>query len=342
MRTLIDLQKLVCPEALDLMQKRHQILHTIHLLEPIGRRNLANQVALKERVIRTELDFLTERHLLEVTTKGVRLTRAGIDALNHLKDYVEEINGFRVLETEIKQTLNLDRVIITPGDSDVQEWVKYDLGRRAVQSLHDELTSHETVALTGGTTMAAVAEMMQPTSSAIRPLFVPARGGLGERMENQANTIAAEMAKRINGDYRMLYVPDPLSEETYHSIIREPGVKEVLHMIKQADVVMHGIGDALTMANRRKASKDVLEELNTGRAVSEAFGYYFDQSGQVVHKVRTVGIQLEDLSTIKTVIAVAGGKSKAKAIDSYLRQGKSNVLITDEAAAKALIKGFSL
>jgi central glycolytic genes regulator len=49
-------------------------------------------------------------------------------------------------------------------------------------------------------------------------------------------------------------------------------------------------------------------------------------------------MQLEDLSHTKTVVAIAGGKSKAKAIESYFRQGKSNVLITDEGAAEALIK----
>src|SRR5699024_10820188 len=158
---------------------------------------------------------------------------------------------------------------------------------RANEFLHTQLKPNQTIAVTGGSSMAAVAEMIQPSKLGPNCLFVPARGGLGEEVENQANTICAEMAKKLNGDYRLLYVPDPLSEETYHSIIQEPGVKEVLHMIKQADIVMHGIGDAKTMAKRRKTSKDVLEKLKEGKATSEAFGYYFDRTGRVVHKVRT-------------------------------------------------------
>ena len=93
------------------------------------------------------------------------------------------------------------------------------------------------------------------------------------------------------------------------------------------------------MGKRRKASDHVLAKLEKGNAVSEAFGYYFDEDGQVVYKARTVGIQLEDLEKADYVVAVAGGKSKAKAIYSYFKQGKSNVLITDEAAAKELLKG---
>ncbi|WP_017470684.1 sugar-binding transcriptional regulator [Amphibacillus jilinensis] len=342
MPTLIDLQKLLCPDLLEVMLRRYQILHTIQLLEPIGRRSLSEQIDLKERVVRSELDYLTQHGMLVVSTKGVSLTATGREIMMELTSYVEEINDFRVLENQIKQTLNLDHVIITPGDSDKQEWVKHDLGRRAIDFLQSRLTPRATVAVTGGTSMAAAAMMMKPMVKTMNCMFVPARGGLGERVENQANTICAEMAKKVHGDYRLLYVPDPLSEETYHSIIQEPGVKEILHIIRQADIVMHGIGDAITMAKRRKATNDVLAKLQSGKAVSEAFGYYFDRYGQVVYKVRTVGMQLEDLSKIRTVIAIAGGESKAKAIDSYFRQGKSNVLITDEAAAKALIKGFSL
>ncbi|WP_067840649.1 sugar-binding transcriptional regulator [Amphibacillus sediminis] len=340
MPTLIDLQKLLCPDLLKAMQRRYRILHTIQLLEPIGRRSLAEQIALKERIVRTELDFLTQQGLLSVSTKGVSLTPSGKEVLSELTPYIEEVNGFRVLEEQIKQTLKLDHVIITPGDSDSQDWVKLDLGRRASEFLRTQLKSNQTIAVTGGTTMATVAEMIQPLPNVANCLFVPARGGLGERVENQANTICAEMAKKIKSNYRLLYVPDPLSEETYHSIIHEPGVKDVLQIIRQADIVMHGIGDALTMAKRRKTSDHVLAKLSSGNAVSEAFGYYFDRLGQVVYKVRTVGMQLEELSKIKTVIAIAGGESKAAAIASYFRQGKSNVLITDEGAAKALIKGF--
>lgn len=342
MRDLIDLQKILFPDLLEVIQRRYKVLHGIQLLEPIGRRSLAEQIQMKERIVRSEIEFLHKQSLLDVTAKGVSLTKTGVSVVQQLAKFMNEVSGYHELEQQVKQTLSLDHVIITPGDSDEQAWVKYDLGRKAVEFLLSIISSDQTIAVTGGTSMAAVAEMMHSSDNVSDCMFVPARGGLGERVENQANTICSEMAKKANGDYRLLYVPDPLSEETYRSIIQEPGVEEILHIIRQADVVMHGIGDALTLAKRRKASSEVLTKLVTGNAVSEAFGYYFDHIGQVVHKVRTVGMQLEDLSRIRTVIAVAGGKSKAKAIESYFRQGKSNVLITDEAAAQALIKGFSL
>src|SRR5690606_22155136 len=164
--------------------------------------------------------------------------------------------------------------IIVPGNSDNQLTIKEDLGKACVQFLKGILTSHQTVAMTGGTTMALVAKHMKRIEQAQNCTFVPARGGLGEQVENQANTICAEMAnniraetaKKANGNYRMLYVPDPLSEETYYSIIEEPAIKETLETIRKADIVLHGIGDAITMAKRRKAPERVLEKLRNGDA----------------------------------------------------------------------------
>jgi central glycolytic genes regulator len=96
----------------------------------------------------------------------------------------------------------------------------------------------------------------------------------------------------------------------------------------------------MAMAERRNSSPEMLKKLLDGNAVGEAFGYYYDENGKVVHKVLTVGIQLDDLSPEKRVITVAGGKTKAKAIRSYMKGAPSStVLITDEAAAQELIQG---
>jgi central glycolytic genes regulator len=190
--------------------------------------------------------------------------------------------------------------------------------------------------------MTTLADMMVPLDKTYQHLFVPARGGLGEKVENQANTIVAEMARKAKGDYRLLYVPDPLSETSYQTMINEPSIISALELIKKSDIVIHSIGDALTMAERRKTSDETIRKLKDNHAVSEAFGYYFDRSGRVVHTVRTIGIQIEDLSTTNCVITIAGGETKADAIVSYFQHGKSDLLITDEAAALQILRDNSL
>jgi len=94
------------------------------------------------------------------------------------------------------------------------------------------------------------------------------------------------------------------------------------------------------MARRRMTSEEDMQKLVQEKAVAEAFGYYFDENGRIVHKVQTVGLQLEDLQNIPHIFAVAGGASKAKAIKAYMKIApKNTVLITDEAVTNEILKG---
>ena len=70
--------------------------------------------------------------------------------------------------------------------------------------------------------------------------------------------------KWLNGTgckHRVLYVPDQVSDEMYQSMIKEPEIHEVLHLIKSANMVLHGIGDAMTMAERRKTAPEIMQKL---------------------------------------------------------------------------------
>ncbi|ASK62755.1 hypothetical protein CFK37_11670 [Virgibacillus phasianinus] len=337
MQSLVDLQKKIFPDLLEIMKQRYTILHTINLYQPIGRRSLSDRAKLTERTVRGEVEFLQKHQMIDVSGKGMLITQEGKGILSQLAVFISEISGFRVLETQLQEKLNIEQAIVVRGNSDNLDLVKQEIGKAAAAYLRSRQANGQTIAVTGGTTMAAVASVMTPFENAGSCLFVPARGGIGEKVESQANTIVAEMAKRTNGDYRMLYVPDPLSEQSYQTMLKEPSIQEVTELIRSADIILHGIGDALTMANRRKSSEKLIDHLKEQHAVSEAFGYYFNSKGDVVHKVRTIGIQLEDLKSVNKVVAIAGGKSKAQAITSYFNQGKADLLITDEAAAKAII-----
>lgn len=340
MEEVLNAQKIIFPDLLKKMRKRHLVLYTISLFEPIGRRSIVENTKLPERYVRKEVELLHHQGLIDVTTKGMLVTDEGQDILADLHQFMRELTGITSLESELKRTAGIEHVIVVPGDSDEHVFVKQELGRATVAYLSDRIDRNVTIAVTGGTTMAAVANAMHPIEQA-DCLFVPARGGIGEKVENQANTIVAKMAKAEKGDYRLLHVPDPLSETLYHTLVNEPSVKEIVHLIEKSNIVIHGIGEALAMAARRKTPKDILTKLQDEHAVSEAFGYYFNQKGKVVHKVRTIGMQLEELQEVECVLTVAGGASKAQAIASFIQQGKSNVLIIDEAAAEKIVQLIS-
>ncbi|MDQ0220039.1 hypothetical protein ELQ35_02600 [Peribacillus cavernae] len=340
MRSLLDVQRKLLPDFLAVMQKRYDILRYIKIMQPVGRRSLAVSLNLTERTLRSEVDFLKDQQLIYVFSSGMRLSEEGEDILEKLEGIMREVMGIDSMEQDLKRKLALNEVVIVSGDSDQSPWVKSELGKACANRMKQEWIGNNIIAVTGGSTMAEVANMLTPLPDGEELIFVPARGGLGEDVHNQANMIVSKMAEKADASYRVLYIPDQVSNEAYQSFMKEPTIKEVISLIRSANIVVHGVGDALAMAERRKTAPDVMKVITEGNAVGEAFGYYFNENGDVVHKVQTVGIQLDDLEQARSVIAVAGGKSKAKAIRSYMKRAPSStVLITDEAAATELLKG---
>ncbi|MBX6395267.1 MAG: hypothetical protein IRY98_06020, partial [Alicyclobacillaceae bacterium] len=69
----------------------------------------------------------------------------------------------------------------------------------------------------------------------------------------------------------------------------------------------------------------------------EAFGYYFDREGRIVHQQYTLGLGLADVRHMRAVLAVAGGKSKGEAITAVARAISPHILVTDEGAARVIL-----
>lgn len=338
MRSVLDIQKQLLPDLMDVMKKRYTILHHIMVSRVVGRRTLAHSLDMTERVLRSEVDFLKSQGLLEIESYGMRISPAGVELLEAMEPMVKELFGLSELEEKIRRRFHIEQVVVVPGDSDHSPYAKVELGRAAAAAMRKMAVKEGVIAVAGGSTMAEVANHLTPTPQLKGSLFVPARGGLGESVDFQANTIASTMAKKTGGQYRLLHVPDHLSEDAYQSLMQEPNIQEIIQVIRQTRMVVHGIGEAMLMARRRKADQAAIDSLQQEGAVAEAFGYYFDQTGTVVYKMPTVGLRLEDIQTTETVIAVAGGKSKGPSIAAVMRFGHDDVLVTDEAAALEMLK----
>jgi len=341
MRNLLDIQKQLLPDLMETLKRRYTILHQIMLSDIIGRRTLAASLDMTERVLRAETDLLKSQGLIEIESVGMRISAAGRRLLDLLEPVVKSLFGLDELEEKIRATYGLDKVIVVPGDC---EFTKRELGRAGAKALLSILRADDTVAVTGGSTLADMADQLAPPLSLSykNAWFVPARGGLGESMEIQANTIASTMAKRVGANYRLLHVPDLLSGDAYQSLALDSNIGEIVQTIRSSRIIVHGIGDAIEMTRRRKLDEATVSEIQGEGAVAESFGYYFNEEGQVVHTMLTMGLRLEDIIRTEKVIGIAGGKPKAKAIHAMLRFGQENILVTDEAAAVEIGKELQL
>jgi len=334
---LFKIQEIIVPELISLAEIRYTILRNIYYNQPIGRRLLAEKVSMSERSVRNELEFLSFRGLINVSKSGAVMTTYGIDFLSSLDIYIGVIKNNNYLEESLKEIFNLKQVFVVPGELEYFD-IKQEIGRfTATKLLKGFLKDNDILAVTGGSTLACIANSMRSNNKIKDLTVIPGRGGLGEEVEIQANTIASTIAKKLAGSYHLLQVPDNIMEETISRIISEPSIKKTLKILKKANVLLHGIGNAEEMAKRRGMSNNQIEDLMNKGAIGEAFGYYFDQKGRIVYSSSSIGLHLDDLKRIKKVIAVAGGVEKARAILAVVLGEYQDILIIDEMTAMEII-----
>ncbi|MFJ5791062.1 sugar-binding transcriptional regulator [Lysinibacillus sp. NPDC093197] len=337
MLTVPEAQQRLLPEMNPLLQSRYRILQSVQLMQPIGRRTLAESLKMTEREIRKETDILRDQGLLDSQKSGMVCTSDGELVIEQLRALVYEWSGLTQLGKALENHLGLQHVLVVPGDYNDDETVLTLLGKEAAQQFLSTIANEQVVAVTGGKSVASLAQFLQPVDGQHNVTFVAARGGIGHEMQMQANTLVATFAMQMEAQYRTLFLPEHLSEQAYQAMLMEPMVTEIMAYYDSADCVIHGIGSAEEMAIRRNSSVEDLRILEEKGAVSEAFGYYFNAEGEIVHRIRTIGIQLEQVEKCKHIIAVAAGKQKVNAMLSYFKVApKQTIFITDEAAAKAI------
>lgn len=333
MNDVLEVYRRVAPELVNIVEERYSILSHVSHAQPVGRRMLAQLCNLSERTVRSHIELMKDNGLVDLTGQGVVLTRDGQQWLPKISKSLYELNRLNELEEAIREELGLDHVVIaSTGEATA---VLKQLGFAASSVIQEVLVPHQVLAVSGGSTMAAVAEQL--SAKHLESIVVPARGGVGERVEYQANVIASVIADRLDGSYKMLHLPDGLSEESLKMLVTmEPQIKEVNELIHKADVLMFGIGEALKMASLRNTPETVVHDLAQKGAVGEALGQYCDQEGQILYSVNNIGITLDQLSQVPHVFAVAGGRSKARAIIGVMRAVRKGTLIIDEAAAEGI------
>ena len=338
LQELIELQNKIVPELVEVLEKRYNILRTIFFNQPVGRRVLSNELNLSERIVRTEISFLKGQGLIEINTPGMTVTESGEEIVDKLNGFIHELKGLNDLEDKIKEALSIKKVIIVPGDVENNQGILKDIGKAASKYLKTVIKDNSIIALTGGSSVKEVIEAFPKINKYSNVLVVPARGGMGRNVETQANTLAGSLAKKLNGNYKLLHIPENVSPEIINSLKEEKEIKDIVQSIHNADILIYGIGNDMEMAQKRGISEDKISRLNELEAVGEAFGCYFNKDSKVVSETTAIGINISNASQINTHIAVAGGANKVESIIATQLNNTHAVLVTDEAAGRKILK----
>lgn len=336
------------PEIEELLPLRLKILELLsHESGPIGRKLLAQKMSLSERSLRTQLDVLRAKELIEVTHSGIHLGGPGRLVLEDLtRDYVLHRESGDKIQQALKEELGLATCYLVEGESQDPKDLAKGFALAVIDILNRETSSAIDVAVTGGTTLANLAHYLTSDLTSQREVtFISSRGGVPGDVHIQSNTVAGLMAQATGGYYLPLYLPDSMPEKAYQEVLQDPAIQETLTRSQRADAILLSIGSAQAMAQRRQLSPEHQALIRQKKAVGEAFGSFFNQEGDIIFSLPRIGVQLEDLQRFPLILIIVAGENKAIATRGFYNMLKQwdlqTILICDENLANHVLNGVT-
>ncbi len=255
------------------------------------------------------------------------------------------------LESSLEGLYGLREAVVADVEPSMSgEMIRAAIGLAAAEYLLKNLLDGLKITLSWGETLLAMARSLSRHTSQRKIKNITLIQGLGFVSDPTIDTHSYEivniMAEALRAKKFLLMAPGIAADaEAREMFLRDPGVSEVLNMAGRADIAFLGIGtvtpETLIMRKKDGISPEEREMLRSRGAVGDVLLRYYDGSGRLVPSEidrRVVGLTLEEISSIPTVAALAGGPGKAEAIAGALGGKLVNVLITDHLTARELIE----
>lgn len=254
------------------------------------------------------------------------------------------LSGCVALKRELVAATGLKDAVIVPTPADAEQ-IAPMLGRATADYLARHLGENRARALGIGWGATLRETVRHMASANLHDLSINSMmGGLTQGSELNTFEIASEFARRVNAQCNYLAAPiysgSPKSRDT---ILAQDVFREAFQRLAAIDVALMSVGDLSrrSLLIRYGLPRDVtVESLRVSGAVGDILGTFLDAAGQPIrHPVnkRVIALPIDMLRKIDTVIAASGGLNKIAVLASALQGKLCNVLIADEASARAAL-----
>jgi deoxyribonucleoside regulator len=163
--------------------------------------------------------------------------------------------------------------------------------------------------------------------------------------ELDSAALVRQLAHKIDAEVQYLLSPLVADSAEDAAVLRnQREIQRTLMTARVANVALLGIGnlDPATSKFVGVITTEELQQITAEGAVGDLAGQIFRIDGQLhpcTLNQRVIAITLDELRQIPSVIAVAAGLEKSRAILGALRTGVINVLVTDAATADSVLRG---
>jgi DNA-binding transcriptional regulator LsrR (DeoR family) len=248
------------------------------------------------------------------------------------------------LEARLVEEYGLRRAIVVPSPAPEID-VRSVVGAAAGQYISEHLAPGASLGITWGGTINAAAQSVLRRHGQDNTVVLLC-GGLAKSTRINPYDNAAMFARAL--DATCFYITAPMFAETRalrDALVASEPIRSVLAMAGRVDIALLS---AVDLSEQSKAleyeviSREDWRSLRDAGAVGDVCGHYLDSEGnRIIHPLaaRMINPPLDHLRAIPELILAAGGQQKISIIKSAISAGLCHVLITDEAAASALLPG---
>jgi len=246
------------------------------------------------------------------------------------------------LSDRLRAAYGLHHALVVTTSDEPEAGLRAHLGEVAAGLLSEVVVAGDVLGIGWGRSLTATTSALMTLARCTVVQLTGAVGSVGVT-EDSVETVRA-VAAICGGPAYPIYAPLILdTPETATAIRRQAHVAEAMRRFDMLTKALVAIGswDPPNSQLRNAMSAADREALESLHVRAEICATLIDDSGSPVAPDladRSIAISASQLRRVPEVIAVAGGRNKIAAIEAVLKAGFVTSLVTDVAAARALLQ----
>jgi DNA-binding transcriptional regulator LsrR (DeoR family) len=257
-------------------------------------------------------------------------------------EYRDAPSSDRALAKTIEECFGLDLCVVAGGASDLG-----DVARLAASIVDDLVGPDDVVGIAWGSTLAAVVAAMPSRNDPSISVVQLAGSSIHAGRTQDPAELARLLAERWGASHQPLFAPAFVDTPTLREALwRQPDLVATTSMFERLTMAMVGVGalgssaEGSSLVRSGTLTPEVVEALVGNGAVGDLLLYPVTADGEFPATdlaSRAMCISVDGLRAVRRVVAVAAGAAKGPAICGALRSGIVRILVTDAAAAEAIV-----
>lgn len=257
-------------------------------------------------------------------------------------DVIDPMNSSENIALEIQERANLNRVFVLPGMHKFPDLNMRAIASAAAKYIEQNIADSDILGMAWGRTITRIVQLLAPST----PKNIDVVPLMGERgytgTYSQINQIVLQTAQSFSG--RPYFLLTPMFVSSAHlkdELMNDPEVKPAVERWDQLTMGVIGIGSIPpSPGSIAYVGEKYMHMMQEKGAVGDICGRHFDDEGNLIESElndRMISISLDQIRKIPTVVSVASGVEKTRAVLSAMKTRLFSVLFIDEILAKSML-----